>query len=232
MKHGAMYASLASICVCLSVLGTDKIGVKRYTNNEKKILKEALEGQDRADSANDRAQQAEKKAKENAAIISNLTARIRTLEEKNKWLEKLVVRYITNGNYQILVPEPEPPVDEEALAREQEFKHALTTAETLLKAIDRKRYADVYNEAGQSFQNAYTRERWIGMVSGKRTGYGDLVTRTRVADSEAEALSDTADQLLATCTYTSEFRNAKVIETLTLEKAKGGEWQLRDYTLK
>jgi len=232
MKRGAMLVSLVSVLVCVSVFGADQIGVKRYTNNEKKILKEAQEAQNSADSANNRAQTAEKRVEEANSRISSLNARIQKLEKRNAWLETLVVTYITNGNYQSMLPKPAPPVDEEALAREQEFKQALDTAKNILNAIDAKRYADVYNEAGKSLHNAYTRGRWIGMVSGERTGYGDLVSRNRVADTAVEALAVSGEHQTATLKYVSEFRNANVIETLKLEKMETGEWKLGDYSLK
>lgn len=112
----------------------------------------------------------------------------------------------------------------------EDERAAQTAAEAWLDLIDAGEYAESWNEAASSFQEAVSAKQWAQQVGDVRQPYGALQERTfESAESATDPPNDPPGEYV-TLTYKSAFANTpNAIETVATVKQEDGSWKVAGY---
>jgi hypothetical protein len=117
-----------------------------------------------------------------------------------------------------------------AAGTEEKEKAALPAAESWLKLVDSRSYAESWKTAADYFKNNVKRDQWEQAMKGFREPLGKVSSRTVKNFKYATSLPGAPDGEYVIIQYQTSFENKKwATETITPMLEKDGSWRVSGY---
>ena len=110
---------------------------------------------------------------------------------------------------------------------------AMTAAEKWLALVDGERYAESWNEASQSFQNAVPQEQWVQSLEAKRKPFGRAVSREMKKMMYKTSVPGGPDGEYMVIQFATSFgKKRAAAETVTTMADKDDNWRVFGYSIR
>lgn len=120
-----------------------------------------------------------------------------------------------------------------AIAGQSHERSAQQAAESWLALADSGKFAESWEQAGEIFRAAVTKDQWIRMVNAVRTPLGNLLSRRLKTAKYTTTLPGAPDGQYVVIQYDTAFeRKQAAVETITPMLEKDGKWRVSGYYIK
>ncbi len=110
---------------------------------------------------------------------------------------------------------------------------AVKAAQDWLSLIDAGEYSQSWDQAATYFQNALSREKWVGMARGVRDPLGKMKTREVKSSRYKTSVPGAPDGEYVIIQFNTSFENKQsAVETVTPMLPKDGTWRVSGYYIK
>ena len=110
---------------------------------------------------------------------------------------------------------------------------AQQAAESWLAFTDTGKYAESWNQAGEIFRSAITKDQWVRTIHGVRGPLGKLLSRRLRSAEYKTTLPGAPDGQYVVIQYETVFEKKQVaIETITPMLENDGKWRVSGYYIK
>ena len=112
-------------------------------------------------------------------------------------------------------------------------RSAQQAAESWLAFTDTGKYAESWNQAGEIFRSAITKEQWVKTIHAVRGPLGKLLSRRLRSAEFTTTLPGAPDGQYVVIQYETVFEKKKAaIETITPMLENDGKWRVSGYFIK
>lgn len=109
-------------------------------------------------------------------------------------------------------------------------ENAITAAEEWLTLIDREKYAESYQQAGEFFKAQVKEQQWVDMVKQVREKVGGKTGRTLKRSTLRTEIEKLPEGNYAIIQFDADFKNQQgVTETVTMSEDDDGDWHAIGY---
>jgi len=120
-----------------------------------------------------------------------------------------------------------------AIAGQSPEQSAQQAAESWLGLTDAGKYAESWNQAGELFRSAITKDQWVKTIHAVRDPLGKLLSRRLRSAEFTTTLPGAPDGQYVVIQYETVFEKKKAaIETVTPMLEKDGKWHVSGYYIK
>jgi Protein of unknown function (DUF4019) len=120
-----------------------------------------------------------------------------------------------------------------AIAGQSPEQSAQQAAESWLGLTDAGKYAESWNQAGEIFRSAITKDQWVKTIHAVRGPLGKLLSRSLRSAEFTTALPGAPDGQYVVIQYQTVFeRKRAAIETITPMLENDGKWRVSGYYIK
>ena len=120
-----------------------------------------------------------------------------------------------------------------AIAGQSPEQSAQQAAESWLGLTDAGKYAESWNQAGEIFRSAITKDQWVKTIHAVRSPLGKLLSRSLRSAEFTTALPGAPDGQYVVIQYQTVFeRKRAAIETITPMLENDGKWRVSGYYIK
>lgn len=120
-----------------------------------------------------------------------------------------------------------------AIAGQSPEQSAQQAAESWLALTDNGKYAESWNQAGDIFRLAITKDQWINAIHAVRGPLGKLLSRSLLSAKFTTTLPGAPDGQYVVIQYQTVFEKKRAaIETITPMLENDGKWRVSGYYVK
>src|SRR5581483_4614437 len=120
-----------------------------------------------------------------------------------------------------------------AAAQDKPEQAAQKSAESWLTLVDSGNYGQSWDQAGQLFRTAVTRDEWTGKIRALRDPLGKVTSRKLKSATYSKTLPGAPDGEYVVIQYETAFEHKQsAVETITPMLDKDGTWRVSGYFIR
>ena len=115
----------------------------------------------------------------------------------------------------------------------EDIDQAIVATQSWIQSVDAGKYADSWNAAALTFQQAVTVEKWQQALVQVRSPLGSMKSREVMKATGAPKYQSTPDGDFVMIQFSTQFENfPQAIETVSPMRQKDGSWRVAGYFVK